>query len=123
MLDFQYSGPGGGHRRKMVDDNEEQLANSAMRLERSKLRFERLNRTVIGAKAGISHLQDKLEGIRSELGGKRVELYDESLVDVLYESEIMLTSVLKRVKAARDEQKRRSKAGDPRAMVRCCYII
>lgn len=114
----QYSGPGGGHRRKMVDDNEQQLANSTMRLERAKLRYERLNRTVIAAKAGVAHLQDKLEIIREELGGKKVELFDETVADVLYESEILLTAVLKRVKAAREEQRRRAKAGDPRALVR-----
>jgi hypothetical protein len=30
-------------------------------------------------KAGVGHLQEKLEGIREEVGGKKVELTDESV--------------------------------------------
>ena len=32
--EIKYSGPGGGHRRKLVDDHEEQLTSSTTRLER-----------------------------------------------------------------------------------------
>ena len=54
------SGVGGGHRRKMVDDHEDQLANSAARLERSRLKYERLSKGLIAMKAGVGHLQEKV---------------------------------------------------------------
>ena len=41
--EVKYSGVGGGHRRKLVDDHEEQLVNSAGRLERSRMKYERLD--------------------------------------------------------------------------------
>merc|ERR1719408_649856 len=40
--EIKYSGPGGGHRRKMVDDHEEQLTSSTTRLERCRLKYEQL---------------------------------------------------------------------------------
>lgn len=36
--EIKYSGPGGGHRRKLVDDHEEQLTSSTTRLERCRLK-------------------------------------------------------------------------------------
>ena len=37
--EVKYSGPGGGHRRKLVDDHEEQLTSSTTRLERCRLKY------------------------------------------------------------------------------------
>ena len=118
--EIKYSGVGGGHRRKMVDDHEDQLANSAARLERSRLKYERLSRTLISMKAGIGHLQDKLEGVREEVGvgvgpagstpsggtGKNEELSDESVGEVLRSSELILVNIMKRIKAAKDAVER-----------------
>merc|ERR1712224_827881 len=69
-------GPGGGHRRKMVDDHEEQLTSSATRLERCRLKYERLAKMLISVKAGIKHLQDKLQPVVDEVGGRAIELTD-----------------------------------------------
>jgi hypothetical protein len=55
--EVKYSGVGGGHRRKLVDDHEEQLANSAGRLERSRMKYERLSKVIIAMKGGVGHLQ------------------------------------------------------------------
>jgi coiled-coil domain-containing protein 151 len=104
--EIKYSGVGGGHRRKMVDDHEDQLANSSARLERSRLKYDRLSKGLIAMKAGVGHLQEKLEGIREEVGGKKVELTDESVTEVLRECELCLANVMKRFKAALDEHKR-----------------
>jgi hypothetical protein len=38
--EIKYSGPGGGHRRKLVDDHEEQLTSSTTRLERCRLKYD-----------------------------------------------------------------------------------
>mmetsp|Transcript_8977 Transcript_8977/g.9496 ORF Transcript_8977/g.9496 Transcript_8977/m.9496 type:complete len:582 (+) Transcript_8977:58-1803(+) len=104
--EIKYSGIGGGHRRKMVDDHEDQLTNSTTRLERSKLKYERLSKGLISMKAGVGHLQDKIEGIREEVGGKKIELTDESVTEVLRECELCLINIIKRYKAAMEEQKR-----------------
>ena len=82
--EIKYSGVGGVHRRKMIDDHEDQLANSAARLDRSNIKYERLSKVIIAIKAGVGHLQDKLEPLREELGGRRLELNDETVAEVLH---------------------------------------
>jgi hypothetical protein len=105
--EVKYSGVGGGHKRKMVDDHEDQLANSAARLERSRLKYDRLSKVLIAMKAGVGHLQEKVETVREEVGGRKFELTDETVVEMLRECELCLANVIKRIKAAVDEQKRR----------------
>jgi hypothetical protein len=51
-------------------------------------------------------LQDKLESVREEVGGKKIELLDETVAEVLRECELCLTNVMRRIKAADDEKKR-----------------
>eukprot|EP00602_Paraphysomonas_sp_CaronLab_P006914 CAMPEP_0185023284 /NCGR_PEP_ID=MMETSP1103-20130426/5967_1 /TAXON_ID=36769 /ORGANISM="Paraphysomonas bandaiensis, Strain Caron Lab Isolate" /LENGTH=557 /DNA_ID=CAMNT_0027555799 /DNA_START=24 /DNA_END=1697 /DNA_ORIENTATION=+ len=104
--EIKYSGVGGGHRRKMVDDHEDQLANSAARLERSRLKYERLSKGLIAMKAGVGHLQEKVESVREEVGGRKVELTDDTVAEVLRECELCLSNVMKRHKAALEEQRR-----------------
>ena len=62
--EIKYSGPGGGHRRKLVDAQEQQLATALARLDRFHIKYERLAKSLIAVKAGVKHLQDKLECIR-----------------------------------------------------------
>lgn len=100
--EIKYSGAGGGNRRKLVDDYEDQLANSSARLERSRLKYERLNKSHIAMKAGVGHLQEKLEVIRDEVGGRQIQLSDDSLVDVMRECELVLFNLVKRIKAGQD---------------------
>jgi hypothetical protein len=47
---FRYSGVGSAHRRKMIDDQEEQVTNSTARLERSRVKYERLNKIMVSMK-------------------------------------------------------------------------
>jgi hypothetical protein len=108
--EIKYSGPGGGHRRKMVDDHEEQLATAAARLERCRTKYERLAKMLIAVKAGVKHLQDKLEGIREEVGGKQLQLTDETTVRVMSENEKMMIELLARIHIAADDD---SIAGGP----------
>lgn len=100
--EIKYSGAGGGNRRKLVDDFEDQLANSSARLERSRLKYERLNKSHIAMKAGVGHLQEKLELIRDEVGGRQIQLSDDTLVDVMRECEVVLFNLVKRIKAGQD---------------------
>jgi hypothetical protein len=90
----------------MVDSYEDQLANSATRLERSRLKYERLSKVIISMKAGVGHLQDKLESFREEIRGKFYTIGDETVADVLRECEVCFNTLVKRIKAGEDEAKR-----------------
>merc|ERR1711988_1978759 len=103
--EIKYSGPGGGHRRKMVDDHEENLSSSAAKLERCRLKYERLAKMLISVKAGIKHLQDKLESVRGELGVRSMELTDEAVVQVLLDNEKLMQQLLNRMKAAKANER------------------
>jgi len=104
--EIKYSGVGGGHRRKMIDDHEDQLSNSAARLDRSNIKYERLSKVIIAIKAGVGHLQDKLEPLREELGGRRLDLNDETVAEVLHECELCLANLQRRIRAAEDDRRR-----------------
>lgn len=95
--ELKYSGSGGGHRRKMVDDHEQNLVLASAKLERSKLKYERLAKVLIGVKAGVEHLVDKLEGVRDD--DQVVVVADETIVDALQESELTLVRLLNHIKA------------------------
>ena len=119
--EIKYSGVGGGHRRKMVDDHEDQLANSSARLERSRLKYERLCKGLVAMKAGVGHLQGKMEVVRDDVGGKKIELSDETVAEVLRECELAIFALSKRIKAGEEEKKRSNlfavapSAGSPQA--------
>jgi hypothetical protein len=100
------SGVGGGQHRKMVDSYEDQLSNSATRLERSRLKYERLSKVIISMKAGIGHLQDKLESFREEIKGNTHTVTDDTVTEVLRECELCFVQLNKRIKAGDDEARR-----------------
>lgn len=104
--EIKYSGVGGGHRRKMVDDHEDQLANSSARLERSRLKYERLCKGLVAMKAGVGHLQEKMEVVRDDVGGKKIDLSDETVAEVLRECELAMVALQKRIRAGEEEKKR-----------------
>jgi len=113
--EIKYSGANSGHRRKMVDDREEQVSASATRLERSRLKYERLAKSLISAKAGVEHLQDKLASVRDELNlDAPIDLTDDMVVEVLRQSETALEKMLQRVKAAEEEEVLMSKVSSSR---------
>jgi len=77
-------------------------------IERSRLKYERLSKIIISMKAGIGHLQDKLESFREEISGKSYVLGDDTVAEVLRECEVCFITLNKRIKAAEDETKRSS---------------
>jgi len=56
-------------------------------------------------KAGIEHLQDKLDSVREELNGQSIQMTDETVIHVLMESEKMLVILQQRIKALEYERK------------------
>ncbi|KAL7690338.1 hypothetical protein Plhal304r1_c012g0045711 [Plasmopara halstedii] len=97
--ELKYSGSnGGGHRRKLVDDLEQKLSLASIKLEQAKLKYERLARILIGVKAGVEHLVDKMESICEN---EQVSVItDDIIVEALQESEVTLTLLLSRIKLA-----------------------
>ncbi|KAF1792162.1 Leucine-rich repeat domain, L domain-like [Phytophthora cactorum] len=96
--ELKYSGSGGGHRRKLVDDHEQNLVLASTKLERAKLKYERLAKVLIGVKAGVEHLVDKMESVRED--DQVIVVTDETIVEALQESEITLTHLLSQIKLA-----------------------
>lgn len=75
--DLQYSGSNSPHRRKAVDDKEKRLNESISSLTRYRDKHDRYVSSLFSVKAGIKHLQDKLEPARRELNaGSRLALPD-----------------------------------------------
>ncbi|KAG7394420.1 hypothetical protein PHYBOEH_005190 [Phytophthora boehmeriae] len=96
--ELKYSGSGGGHRRKLVDDHEQNLALASTKLERAKLKYERLAKVLIGVKAGVEHLVDKMESVRED--DQVIVVTDETIVEALQESEVTLSHLLSQIKLA-----------------------
>ncbi len=66
--EVKYAGPGGGHRRKLVDDLEEKLSAGSAKLERARTKAERAAAMLIAVKAGVKHLADKAAPAQHDLG-------------------------------------------------------
>ncbi|RLN38420.1 hypothetical protein BBJ28_00026239 [Nothophytophthora sp. Chile5] len=96
--ELKYSGSSGGHRRKLVDDHEQNLVLASAKLERAKLKYERLAKVLIGVKAGVEHLVDKMESVRED--DQVIAVTDETIVEALQESEVTLTRLLSHIKLA-----------------------
>ncbi|ETV78193.1 hypothetical protein H257_08378 [Aphanomyces astaci] len=90
--ELKYSGSGGGHRRKMVDDHETNLNLATAKLERARVKFERVAKILISVKAGVEHLVDKIESVRED--GKAILVNDDTIVEALHESEVTLLGLL-----------------------------
>lgn len=90
--ELKYSGHGGMHRRKVVDDHEESLTAASAKLERAKLKFERLAKILISVKAGITHLTDKVQGLDDDLS--YIEVNDETANRVLGQVQSVLAGIL-----------------------------
>jgi hypothetical protein len=61
--ELKYSGSSGGHRRKIVDDHESNLNIATSKLERARLKYERVAKILIIVKAGVEHLAEKIESV------------------------------------------------------------
>jgi hypothetical protein len=104
--EVKYAGPGGGHRRKLVDDLEEKLAAETAKLERARTKAERAAAMLIAVKAGVKHLADKAAPAQHDLGLHipEAELTDGTVGLVLSETEKVMFKLLQRVRAARAEE-------------------
>jgi len=110
--DLQFTGCNSPHRRKVVDEKEKLLNESIGNLARHRDKHDRYVRGLFSAKAGIKHLQDKLEPARRELNaGSRLALPDvmssstfsssssnSALPDVIWSIGDVLVEIMARVR-------------------------
>lgn len=71
--------------RKQIDEIETNVNNMSVKCERYKLKYERLSKILVNAKAGIEHLNDKLEFFKLD-GKANIVVSDEALGDALNQS-------------------------------------
>mmetsp|Transcript_32166 Transcript_32166/g.99343 ORF Transcript_32166/g.99343 Transcript_32166/m.99343 type:complete len:149 (-) Transcript_32166:63-509(-) len=69
---------------------------------------------VVSAKAGVKHLQDKLDGVREEIGGKQSQLTDETTSRVMSENEKVMIEILARIRVATDDESSTGAGGNVR---------
>jgi hypothetical protein len=97
--EVKYAGHGGrSGARKMVDELEKAMTQAHADLERNKQKYERLMRCLIDGKAGIEHLNAKLEAVSDEK--HNIVMTDNTIVDILYQCEETLTAMLTKIKEA-----------------------
>ena len=95
--EIRYTGAGSrSGARKIVDELEKKMTQGTRRLERSKEKYERVQRVVIDSKAGIEHLLQKLRAT-GEIHAA-VTLTDETMPDVLFECQEALVSIIDRLR-------------------------
>lgn len=68
--------------RKQIDEIESNVANANNKCERSKVKYERVQKILVNVKAGIEHIYEKLEFFKLE-GKPNITVTDESLVESL----------------------------------------
>lgn len=95
--EIRYTGAGSrSGARKIVDELEKKMTQSTRRLEKSREKYERVQRVVIDSKAGIEHLLQKLRAT-GEIHAA-VTLTDETVPDVLFECQEALVSIVDRLR-------------------------
>jgi len=86
---LKYSGSRTDGSRPAVDDYEARLSVAEEVCETERVKFERVAKTLVASKAGIAHLADKLDGLPLT-EGKAVKLTEDSMVEVLTQSQSKL---------------------------------
>ena len=102
--ELKYSGTGNVHKRKMVDDSEENLSVATVKLERIKDKYEKAAKKLLGVKAGVKHLTEKVESVRDD-DEQHILITDDTVVEAFYQVESLLMRLLKDIN--------RSKATSP----------
>ena len=95
--EIKYSGSGTTQKRKLVDDHEANLTAASAKLERSKLKAERMTSVLINVKAGIEHIADRIEPHRDDKQ-QTLQITDETVVEVLYQCENIVEKLLTEAK-------------------------
>eukprot|EP01016_Furgasonia_blochmanni_P005904 TRINITY_DN12332_c0_g1_i1.p1 TRINITY_DN12332_c0_g1~~TRINITY_DN12332_c0_g1_i1.p1 ORF type:complete len:536 (+),score=134.05 TRINITY_DN12332_c0_g1_i1:290-1897(+) len=79
--DLKYSG-GENMTRKQLDEIENNVNNATNKCERARLKYERISKILVNAKAGVEHLSERLEFFPL-VGKPNLTVTDETLVECL----------------------------------------
>ena len=82
---MRYAGAGGSGSRVVVDEVEKTLRLKSNEVDKDREKAERLHKLLVGIKAGISHLADKLSSVRLEQ--PNIALSDETILPVAQQCE------------------------------------
>ena len=83
--EVRYAGAGGSGSRVVVDEVEKTLRLKSNEVDKDREKAERLHKLLVGIKAGISHLADKLSSVRLEQ--PNIALSDETILPVAQQCE------------------------------------
>jgi len=86
--EMKYSGAGGQSSRQEVEACEKRLGEATSAQDRVRTRHGRLTQVFVDIRAGIEHMSDKLEPVK--LDQPAVPVSDDTIVDVMYQSEAKL---------------------------------
>merc|ERR1712060_797759 len=91
--ELKFSSGGNVGRRQAIDDFETHLAEASEKFDRNKGKFERMAKMLIGMKAGIEHLEEKLQPIKLE-GDTPLVMSDENVDEILQRCDIRIQRLL-----------------------------
>merc|ERR1719454_2744255 len=96
--ELKFSSGGNVGRRQVIDDFETHLAEAAEKFDRNRGKYERMAKMLIGMKAGIGHLAEKLTVIALESGEAPIAMSDETVEEVLQQCELKLSKLMGRTR-------------------------
>ena len=94
--ELKYRGTGNSHKRKLVDDGEENLSAATVQLERVKEKYEKTAKKMLGIKAGVKHLAEKVDGVRKD-DETQILISNDTVVEAFYQFESTLCGLLKEI--------------------------
>mmetsp|Transcript_10765 Transcript_10765/g.22417 ORF Transcript_10765/g.22417 Transcript_10765/m.22417 type:complete len:548 (-) Transcript_10765:362-2005(-) len=103
LEELKYAGSGLEGSRRMVDEYEGKLGETAATCDKQRVKYEKVAKTLIAMKAGIEHLGDKLEGIKVD--SPHIPLTDDTMVEVLAQCEEKLVKTFEELKASDETEK------------------
>jgi hypothetical protein len=90
-----------------VDEYEHQFTLACTKMERSKMKLDRLQKVLISVQAGVEHLVDQLNSVKvvdhasnGQIPKENRVVTDETIVEALQESELTLIGVMNQIKLA-----------------------
>jgi len=111
--ELKFSSGGNVGRRQVIDDFETHLSEATEKFERNRGKFERIAKMLIGMKAGIDHLGDKLQPIKLD-GEAVIEMSDETVEEALQQCELKLSKLVSQTHHMDDTGDRALKFDDDR---------
>jgi len=92
--EMRYAGPGTFGSRRIVDEYDAKLSEASSKCDKNRKRYEKMAKLLVNAKAGIEHLADRLEVVKTGEGTARQEMSDETVLSILQHCEVKLKKLV-----------------------------